>query len=231
MSYYAKYLQRLIGGNTSVARTKVEPGHIISFRYRSETSRRKVNRLVLVLGKFNKGGNMLLHGVTVEHIPEPKLYAFLKKVIIKDTLSLIKRKYELKGPFSQLIDRPRTFYSNYIKNNLLEFDCYRTYKMYEIKQPKLYMLDWKKLKIFDNTTHEAAVIGNTESLNEIKQSKLLLNKILKQDITNLNNARFRKLIMDRFGSLDAFYEMLTDIKNFVDQPGIESEEDFDASKT
>ena len=27
--------------------------------------------------------------------------------------------------------------------------------MYEIKQPKLYMLDWKKLKVFDNTTHDA----------------------------------------------------------------------------
>lgn len=231
MTYYAKYLQRLIGGNVSVARPKIEPGQIISFRYRSETSRRKLNRLVLVLGKFNKGGSLLLHGLNIEYIPESKLYAFLKRVIIKDTLSLIKRKYELKGPFSQLIDRPRSFYSNYVKNNLLEFDCYRTYKMYEIKQPKLYMLDWKRLKIFDNTTHSAAIITRTETLTEVKQSKLLLNKILKQDISNLNNARFKKLIIDRFGSLTAFYEMLGDIKSFVEQPGIESEEDFDASKT
>ena len=103
--------------------------------------------------------------------------------------------------------------------------------MYEIKQPKLYMLDWKKLKVFDNTTHDAAIITQQESLVEIKQSKLLLNKILKQDISNLNNARFKKLIIERFGSLSAFYEMLDDLKNFVDQPGIESETEFDASKT
>ena len=231
MSYYAKYLQRLIGGNVSVSRTRIEPGQIISFRYRSETTRRKLNRLVLVLGKFNKGGSLLLHGLNIEHIPESKLYNFLKRVIIKDTLSLIKRKYELKGPFSQLIDRPKSFYANYVKNNLLDYDCYRTYKMYEIKQPKLYMLDWKKLNVFDNTTHDAAIITQQESLVEIKQSKLLLNKILKQDISNLNNARFKKLIIERFGSLSAFYEMLDDLKNFVDQPGIESETEFDASKT
>ena len=34
MSYYAKYLQRLIGGNVSVSRSKIEPGQIISFRYK-----------------------------------------------------------------------------------------------------------------------------------------------------------------------------------------------------
>lgn len=231
MSYYAKYLQRLIGGNVSVSRTNIEPGHIISFRYRSETNRRKLNRLVLVLGKFNKGGSLLLHGLNIEYIPESKLYNFLKRVIIKDTLSLIKRKYELKGPFSQLIDRPKSFYTNYIKNNLLDFDCYRTYKMYEIKQPKLYMLDWKKLKIFDNNTNDAAVITQQESLVEVNHSRLILNKILKHDIGNLNNARFKKLIIERFGSLSAFYEMLDDLKKFVDQPGIESETEFDASKT
>ena len=231
MTYYAKYIQRLIGGNTAVVRSKIEPGQIISFRYKGETTRRKLNRMVLVLGKHNKGSGLLLHGINIEHVPESKLYAFLKRVIIKDTLSLIKRKYELKGPFSQLIDRPKSFYENYVKNNLLEFDCYRTYKMYEIRQPKLFMLDWKKLRIFDNTTHEAALITRTETLSEVKQSRMILNKILKQDISNLNNARFKKLINDRFGSLSAFYEMLSDIKSFVDQPGIESEDDFDATKT
>lgn len=229
MSYYAKYLQRLVGGSLPISRNNIEPGHIVSFRYTSELSKRKLNRLILVLGKYNKGNGLLLHGLSIEFIPEEKLYAFLKRVIIKDTLALIKRKYEIKGPFSQLIDRPKSFYTKYIKPNLLEYDCYRTYKMYEIKQPKCYMLDWKRLKIFDNTTKTQAKIGKYESLNEVNQGKLLLNKILKTDITTLNNSRFRKLIIDRFGDLDSFYELLNDIKNFTDKPG--DNDEFDATKT
>ena len=231
MSFYAQYIKRLIGGDVSVTKPRIQPGHIISFRYRTEVTRRRVNRLVLVLGKFNKGGTPLLHGVSLEFIPESKLYAFLKRVILKDTISQIKRKLELKGPFSELIDRPRSFYQNYVKKNLIRYDCYRTYKMSEIRRPKLYMLDWKKLKLFDNNTHPSAIINKTESLTEIKQSKMLLNKILKSDVDNLNNSRFKTLITDRFGSLDSFYEMLDDLRNFVDKPGADSENEFDASKS
>ena len=130
MSYYSTYLQRLIGGSVNTTRTKLSPGQIISFRYKSEKSNRRLPRLILVLGRHNKGGGMLLHGITLENIPQGDLYSFLKKVIIKDTLALIKRKYEIKGPFSQLIDRPKSFYIRYIRPNLLEYDCYRTYNFY-----------------------------------------------------------------------------------------------------
>ena len=68
MTYYAKYIQRLIGGNTPVVRSKIELGQIISFRYKGETTRRKLNRLVLVLGKHNKGSGLLLHGINIEHV-------------------------------------------------------------------------------------------------------------------------------------------------------------------
>ena len=55
---------------------------IVSFKYKSESTGRRLPRLILVLGKFNKGGGMLLHGITLEH-DERALYAFLKKVIIR----------------------------------------------------------------------------------------------------------------------------------------------------
>jgi len=232
MSYYAKYLQRLIGGTLAISRNKLEPGHIVSFRYRSETTRRRINRLVLILGKFNKGGGMLLHGLNLEHIPHDKLYVFLKRVIIKDTLSLIKRKYEIKGPFSQLIDRPKTFYVKYIKPNLLEYDCYRTYKLYEIKQPKCYMLNWRQLRLFDNTTKKPVLIDKDETLVGVARSRKILNEILKSDIGTLNNARFKKLINERFGSMASFYEILEDLENYSESPNTDpTNDDFNASKT
>ena len=230
MAYYTNYLQRLIGGDLNISRYNIEPGHIVAFRYRSERSRRKLNRIVLVLGKFNKGSGMMIHGVNLEHIPIPDLALFLKKVIIKDTLSLIKRKFELKGPFSQLIDQPKSFYQRFVKNNLLEFDCYRTYKLLEIKQPKIHMLDWKRLRIFDNTTKKQVLITQGESLVEINEGRKILNKVLGKEISVLNNATFKKVVKERFGSFSSFYELLDDIKNFVDEPNFDETDEFNASK-
>ena len=231
MSYYAKYLQRLVGGTLVISRNKLEPGHIISFRYKSETTRRRVNRLVLVLGKYNSGNGMLLHGLNIEHIPEPELYNFLKRVIIKDTLSLIKRKLEIKGPFSQLIDRPKSFYVKYIKPNLIEYDCYRTYKIFEIKQPKCYMLNWKQLKLYDNTTKPVALIDKHDTLQSVSRSKKLLNEILKIDVHMLNNAKFKSMIKERFGSLSSFYEILEDLENYTEDPNTsEADDDFNSTR-
>jgi hypothetical protein len=230
MSYYANYLQRLIGGHLNIGRPQIQPGQLISFRYKQEKTNRRLPRLVLVLGKRNQGGGMLLHGISLENVPHTQLYTFLKRVIIKDTLSQIKRKYEIKGPFSQLIDRPKSFYIRYVKPNLMEYDCYRTYFLYKTTRIKCWMLDWKKLKVFDNTTHDAAVIGKNESLTEINHGKLLLNKVLKADISNLNNARFAKLVNERFGSLSSFYEMLSDIENFTDTHDEIDTDEFNASK-
>lgn len=230
MSYYRTYLNRLIGGNVKILRSNLSPGHIVSFKYKTEATGRKLPRLILVLGKFNKGGMMLLHGITLENIPEMVLYSFLKRVIIKDTLSLIKRKYELKGPFSQLIDRPKSFYIKYIKPNLMEYDCYRTYKLNRITQVNCWMLDWKKLKVFNNTTHETAIIGKNESLVEIDKSKKILNEIIGADISKINNATFNKIIKERFGTMNSFYEMLGDLENYMDESMDDNKDGFNSTK-
>ena len=92
------------------------------------------------------------------------------------------------------------------------------------------MLDWKRLGIFDVNTHTSAIIGKNESLNEIVKGRDLLNKILKTDITQLNNARFSKIVKERFGTMSAFYEMLEDIEQFSDDLLNDSPDDFDATK-
>lgn len=229
MSYYRNYLQRLIGGNLNIVRSKIQPGQLISFRYKQEKNNRRLPRLVLVLGKYNHGGGMLLHGITLENVPQTQLYTFLKRVIIKDTLAQIKRKYEIKGPFSQLIDRPKSFYIRYVKPNLMEYDCYRTYFLAKTTRIKCWMLDWKKLKVFDNTTHDAATISTNESLVEINHGKQLLNNILKADISTINNATFTKLVNERFGNLSSFYEMLSDIESFTDTHDKSDTDEFNAS--
>ena len=65
-------------------------------------------------------------------------------------------------------------------------------------------------------------------MQEIKQGQDLLNKILKIDMTNVNNARFSKIVKERFGTLSSFYEMLKDIQSFADDPNADVD-DFNAT--
>ena len=92
------------------------------------------------------------------------------------------------------------------------------------------MLDWKKLKIFDNNTKEQAMITRSESLKEIIHGRELLNKILKIDITNVNNAKFSRIVKERFGTLSSFYEMLDDIQAYTDELNVDGDE-FNATQT
>lgn len=230
MNHYSTYVQRLIGGYVRSSKASIQPGNIVSFKYKQEKSNRKLFRIVLVLNTYPGKSGALLHGINLENVPESSLYAFLKQVITQDTIALIKRKYELKGPFSHLIERPSSFYKSRIKPNLSNFDCYRTYKIIHISQVKCWMLDWKKLKIFTNTTNPLAMVTRVESLKEIKKGKLILNDVLNTDISKLNDLKFKKLILDRFGDMDSFYEMIADIKKFADNPNKDID-DFNASNS
>ena len=86
----------------------------------------------------------MVHGITLEKVPYATLYKFLKKVIVYDTIELIKKKIRNKRTFGEIIERPKSFYRTYVKLNLMEYDCYRTYKLVSMTQVKVWMLNWKK---------------------------------------------------------------------------------------
>ena len=92
------------------------------------------------------------------------------------------------------------------------------------------MLDWKKLGVFDVSTHASAILGKNESLTEVVKGRELLNKMFKTDITKLNNAKFSKMVKDRFGTMTSFYEMLEDIEQFSDDPTNDTPDDFNATR-
>ena len=92
------------------------------------------------------------------------------------------------------------------------------------------MLDWKKLRLYDNTTHKLALVSKDETLVGIERGKKLLNEVLQTNISSLNNAKFKKIVNERFGGLSSFYEMLGDIENFTESPNADDNE-FNASKS
>ena len=102
--------------------------------------------------------------------------------------------------------------------------------MIEVKQPKCYMLDWKALRVFDNTTHKSVLIDKDDTLVNVDRNRRLLNEILQRDLGQLNNSGFKKLVNERFGSMTSFYEMLDDMENFTESPEYNATDEFDASK-
>ena len=220
MSHYNFYLQRLVGGNVPYTRHRLSPGQIISFRYKDERNSRKLPRMVLVLNRINRGTGPMVHGITLENVPYGALYKFLKKVIVYDTLDLIKRKYELKGPFSEIIERPKSFYTTYVKPNLMEFDCYRTYKLVSMKQVKVWMLNWKKLNIYTSSVNDVAMIDKQDKLSDILAERKILEKNLGVSLSNIRNIstpKLREIVIDRFSSEENFIKILENLEKFVDE--------------
>ena len=59
-----------------------------------------------------RGRFRLVHGINLEHIKWTDFLLLVKSILVTDTITLIKRKYELRGPFNELIDRPLRFIEN-----------------------------------------------------------------------------------------------------------------------
>ena len=221
MSYYNFYLQRLVGGNVPLLRHRLAPGHIVSFRYKGENQSRKLPRLLLVLNRINLGGKgPMVHGITLEKVPYATLYKFLKKVIVYDTIELIKRKYEIKGPFGEIIERPKSFYRTYVKPNLMEYDCYRTYKLLSMTHVKVWMLNWKKLNVYSSSVSDVAMIDKGDKLSDIVTERKILENALGislSNIRNINSERLRKVIVERFSSEENFLTILENLEKFVNE--------------
>ena len=104
-TYFPAYRNKMVAGFLPTSIPKVKRGQLITFRYPEERSRRKssgtgtVPRLVFVLNqRLNPaGGGRLLHGLNLSHVPWLEFRTFLKRLITQDTLTLIKRRYEMKG--------------------------------------------------------------------------------------------------------------------------------------
>lgn len=108
MSFYRAYLTRLVGGfkNTNVARIK--PGQVITFKYNpsdeDKTTRRKLFRIVFVLNTYRDQKSLKLHGLNLEILPWTEFKTFLNNILVTDTISLLKRRYEIKSPVKEIIN-------------------------------------------------------------------------------------------------------------------------------
>jgi hypothetical protein len=141
----------------------------------------------------------------------------MKTIITRDTITLIKRRYEIRGPFDEILERPHPYYRSYIKGGLLNRDCYRTYSFRGISNLKLWALDYKTLFASSDTESRSQLINKQDNLKTIKSEITLLNEIINAKTNRvITDARYKKLIMDRFGSVKAFADAAQDIEDYTE---------------
>ena len=222
MSSLTSYYKKLVGGYVKIPKTKIRPGHVISFKYstgtlQQKTSSRRIPRLVFVLNtQDSRTGSRLIHGLTLEKVPWGSFLSFMSSVVTEDTLTLIKRSYEIRGPFNEIIERPLTYYKKYIKHGILNYDCYRTYEFRGINNLKLWALDYKTLFPSSHTNTRSQLINKSDNISLIQNETKTLNEIINiKTNRHINDSRYRQLIMDRFGSVENFKKATDDIEDFI----------------
>lgn len=239
MAYLQNYQRKLIAGKltpTTVAR--IRRGNIISFKYpitqRNESyiGKGSIQRLVFVLNTYRSRSGRVIHGINLNKIPWISFRNFIKKLVTQDTLTLIKRKYELIPPINDLINRPIPFYTSYVKRHLGEFNCYRTYLIKNIKQPKIGILDYNSVFSPNNVDSKKLLIGKNNTLKEIKLEHKLLEKFLKVKTVRLKDKAFSDLVLARFGSVENFLDAVEQLdlyidEGYIDEPLGEMDASFD----
>ena len=223
MSYFSAYSRQLVGGSTRIPKTKLRPGNVVSFNYNTGKKHqqhisRKIPRLVFILNaKDNRTGSRLIHGPNLEWISWLKFKKFMKIILVRDTVTLIKRRYEIRGPFDEILERPLTYYQNYIKVGMLNWDCYRTYNYGGISNLKLWALDYKTLFPPTDTERRSHLINEGDRLSAIQREVTILNDIidLKSLRVNTRDKKYKQLVMSRFGSVQNFEDAADDVEDYV----------------
>ena len=225
MSFYRAYLSRMVGGFKSTNIARVKPGQIITFTYDPSDSekrtRRKLFRIVFVLNTFRDQRSLKLHGLNLEILPWVEFKTFLKSVLINDTISLLKRRYEIKSPVTEIINRQRSFYTSQVKRILTKRECYRTYITTSMRQLKLGYLDFSSLysgqKEFQNT-----LIDKKDRIQDLTREKSIVENALGFKLDKITDSKFRGIVTERFGDVDTFLSVFREVESFVQETEITS---------
>lgn len=219
MDYYKVYLKKLVGGFLQSPISKVRPGQVITFKYRDdEPTRRKLNRLVLVLSNKPGKSGRLIHGISLQQIPWASFRQFMQKVVTYDTLLLIQRRLELQAPIKELLEKPKGFYDSYIKRYLSKYSCYRTYSLHKISTPKISYLDYSTMFPTGKIEERSLLINRKDTMVDVVKERGVIKRLLKsEDNISITNRNARRLIIKRFGSIENFYESVRKLDSYIEQ--------------
>jgi hypothetical protein len=218
MNYYKDYKRRLVGGIKSIGKHKIKPGQILTFNYTPTDSqknkKRTYIRIVFVLSTWRDAKGVKLHALSLEEIPWTLFIKFIKNILIKDTISLLKRRYQLVSPVREIVNRPKPFYVSHIKKLLTTTDSYRTYKLTEVRQPKVGYLNFRTL--FGTMQKKDMLISRQDKIEELRQERIMIESTLGLKLDKISDRQFENIIIQRFGSVKKFVEVYRAIEEYAE---------------
>tara|TARA_B100002019_G_C21142168_1_gene533837 strand:+ start:132 stop:731 length:600 start_codon:yes stop_codon:yes gene_type:complete len=193
----------------------MRPGHVVSFNYDSRKTR-KIPRLIFILNANDtRSGSRLVHGINLEQLSWSIFLKIIRKIIISDTITIIKRKYEIRGPLDEILDKPLIFYKRMLKKYIETEDVYRTYKYSDITNTKLWALDYSSF--FRKTDENRSLLINEhDKLTNITEERKALYELFDISTGRLKDTKYRQLIIQRFGNEGVFKRSIAEINEMVD---------------
>ena len=97
---------------------------------------------------------------------------------------------------------------------MTDYDAYRTYKMIEIKNPKIYALNYSKL-FKSQQQKQNLLIGKKSKLSNIVQERTKLSDLFKINILKLKDKKYKQLVIERFGDEVVFEKSMNEINEMI----------------
>tara|TARA_X000000950_G_scaffold253269_1_gene316111 strand:- start:596 stop:1279 length:684 start_codon:yes stop_codon:yes gene_type:complete len=216
MDYFKIYRRKLVGGLKKATKYQLKPGQIAIVRYTSSIGKGNAPfKILFVLNIWRSLGGTKLHAIELSKIPWLAFRIFIKLISVRDTISLLKRRYEVKAPVLKIVDNPRIFYSKWVKRRLDKYDCYRTLNMTGISSVKVGYLDFKM--IYSDYEQKEMLISDNDKIQDLGLEKKMLEKTLEIKLDKLTDLDFRRIIIERYGSVKTFVKIYKKIEKQVDE--------------
>ena len=221
------YQRNLVGGNAPRHdKNKILGGQIISFKYsppsRNDTLRhqektRSIPRLVFVLNpRDTLHVPNVLHGINLEHTQYMSFRRFLSQIQTQDIATLIKRRYEIRGPFSEIIDRPALWYGSWVKPYIEPMGAYRTYTLKHMSNIRLYAMNYKTM--FPNASEavKAQLIDKSDNVRDLHGEQRVMSQLIGKNAIKLSSAQYKSIVEQKFTHISDFVNAVRNIEDYID---------------
>jgi hypothetical protein len=233
-SSFRVYQRNLVGGSVRHDKSNILGGQIISFKYLPPPTKggfihqektRSIPRLVFVVNpRDTLRVPTVLHGINLEYTGFMSFRRFLSQIQTNDMVTLIKRRYEVRGPFDRIIDSPSLWWSSWIKPYIEPMGAYRTYIIKHMANIRLHALNYTGM--FPNGTDavNSQLIDKFDRVQDILGEYRATNQLIGKNSIKLNNSRYRSLIEQKFKTVADFKSAIQNIEDYIDSDSVDDTE-------
>ena len=219
------YQRNLVGGSARHDKFSILGGQIISFKYSPPPKKgfahqektRSIPRLVFVVNpRDTLHIPNVLHGINLEHTQFMEFRRFLTQKRTTDIVTLIKRRYEVRGPFNEIIDSPRLWWGSWVKPYIEPMGAYRTYIIKHMSNIRLHALNYKGMFPSASVAITSQLIDKFDTIRDIRGEKRAMSQLIGKNAIKLNSAQYKSIVEQKFTSVTDFKNAVENIEDYID---------------